>query len=389
MNNLRIFSVLVGIFLLNELMCQAQQQKADRVHKFEKEAKRQRDVGLACEKMVVLDAGRDFLNWQRDLLEGQLKTPGSGTLQEIRAQSQLAEIDRLEKRNDYEFSKVYNEVELAAANQDVDFARLKFEGLAEREKALTSEVIAQRNRLLSLPQDSPTTRNITRYLAIINKEVQSLAGRVFGAQLAYDKAVQDETNARVEAKLDAAVKAAAATSAETNAAAMAANFAALFTNVTTLVANAPLQLRGHRLATTGGASILSKIWEFNLIPGTSTPPATEIPRQRFVVGIVENTSANKVINVTIAFTLFDATDDSVGTASAAINEIEPGARWQFKATVPDPAAIRAELLQIKHGVPGGLPILPGTNPPTPTPVPNPTPPSAQPLTPPPMPAPSP
>lgn len=241
----------------------------------------------------------------------------------------------------------------------VEQARIKLADLTETETALTKVLIDERNRLLALPQDSPNTRNITRRLAIINKRAQTLASQVFAAQLGVDQAVEAAENAR----LDAAMKAAAA---PTNSATASTNAPPLPTAAT----NAPLQLRRHRLTSSGeGNSLFKTIWGFNLFPSATAPSANAQPR--FIIGTLENVSTNKVINVTIAFTLLDVAGDSVGTASDAINLIEAGNRWQFKAPVLDQSAVQVELLEIKHGAPGGLPSLPGTTPPAPAPPPSP------------------
>ena len=51
-----------------------------------------------------------------------------------------------------------------------------------------------------------------------------------------------------------------------------------------------------------------------------------------VTGTVVNRRAKKLRYVQITFILYDASGAQVGTALANINDLEPGARWNFKAT---------------------------------------------------------
>ena len=65
------------------------------------------------------------------------------------------------------------------------------------------ELIGIRNQLLSMPADSPPTRELTRRLAILNKKAQELAFEEFRASRVYETAVEEEAEAQRQAALDA------------------------------------------------------------------------------------------------------------------------------------------------------------------------------------------
>ena len=68
-----------------------------------------------------------------------------------------------------------------------------------------NELIDIRNKLLSMPADSPPTRELTRRLAILNKKAQELAFEEFRASRVYETAVEDEAEARASASSSTAV----------------------------------------------------------------------------------------------------------------------------------------------------------------------------------------
>ena len=71
--------------------------------------------------------------------------------------------------------KPLNKVE-AAAKTLVD--------LNATQNQLMEDLIAMRGRLLSMPKDSPPTRNLTRQLAILNKRATDIATDIFRAGIA-------------------------------------------------------------------------------------------------------------------------------------------------------------------------------------------------------------
>ena len=211
----------------------------------------------------------------------------------------------------------------------VDKARQQLQDLNATDIALTAKLIEQQNLLLSLPQDSPPTREITRQLAIINKRAQTLASEVFGAELALEQAIEAEENAA----LNTATNSIPPTVATNTPSAPS-----------TLVAEkGALKLRSFKLDSSSGAGA------------------------KFVIGELENSGSTAADNVTVLFELFDAAGGSLGTVSDFRTRLAPGAKWPYKALAQD-NAVRVEFMDINSGVPTGLPALPGTEPP-PIPVP--------------------
>ena len=224
----------------------------------------------------------------------------------------------------------------------VDKARQQLQDLNATDIALTAKLIEQQNLLLSLPQDSPPTREITRQLAISNKRAQTLAAEVFGAELALEEAIEAEENAAINTVTNSIP--------------------------TTVVTNTP-PATSTPVAEKGALKLRSFMLDSSSGAGT-----------KFVIGELENSGTNPVLNVRVVFEMFDATDGSVGTVSDFIASFAPGAKWSFKALVTDKAAVRVEFKDINTDVPTGLPALPGTNP-----LPIPVPPPATPPVPPPLP----
>jgi len=93
----------------------------------------------------------------------------------------------------------------------------------------------------------------------------------------------------------------------------------------------------------------------NLYPFTLTTDADQ--GTKTVTGEVENTSANALTDVSVAFNVLDADGQNVGTVSDQIATLEPGVRWAFKALVLDNAADKAEFLEFKIA---GNPVKPPT-----------------------------
>tara|TARA_B100000530_G_C15526320_1_gene316728 strand:+ start:104 stop:460 length:357 start_codon:yes stop_codon:yes gene_type:complete len=57
---------------------------------------------------------------------------------------------------------------------------------------VTKDLIAMRNQLLSMPKDSPPTREITRQLSILNKRATDVATDIFRAEMALEAARREE-----------------------------------------------------------------------------------------------------------------------------------------------------------------------------------------------------
>jgi hypothetical protein len=241
----------------------------------------------------------------------------------------------------------------AQSSTAVDRARKQLADLNATQIALKAAYIEQRNLLLSMPQDSPPTREITRQLAIINSKAQPLLGQVFIAELALERAIEVEKNAALNTATNSIP-----TTVDTNTPPATA---------TPVAEKGALKLQSFKLDSSSGA-------------GT-----------KFVIGELENSGSAAADNVTVIFELFDAADGSLGTVSDFIAQIAPGAKWSFKALVPDDAAVRVEFMDISTGAPSGLPALPGTGPvpkpvtPPPTPPTIPTVPPTIPTVPPPIP----
>ena len=57
---------------------------------------------------------------------------------------------------------------------------------------VTKDLIAMRNQLLSMPKDSPPTREITRKLSILHKRAADVATDIFRAEMALEAARREE-----------------------------------------------------------------------------------------------------------------------------------------------------------------------------------------------------
>lgn len=188
---------------------------------------------------------------------------------------------------------------------------------------LMEDLIAMRGRLLSMPKDSPPTRNLTRQLAILNKRATDIATDIFRAEMTLDNARREEAAAQAAADANATV---------------------------------PALPGGDVNATQPFASVDSlNLFPFALVKdGNST--------LRHVVGRVDNNGAQGVTDVSVVFNLFDDNNATVGTATDTINSIEAGSVWNYKAPVTDTNAIRVEFGQLDYnGTAGVIPPLPPGN----------------------------
>ena len=72
---------------------------------------------------------------------------------------------------------------------EVEQARKKLSDLNATQIQETKKLIETRNLLLSMPKDSPPTREISRQLAILQKQAQDLFPQVVKAEVALEKAI--------------------------------------------------------------------------------------------------------------------------------------------------------------------------------------------------------
>ena len=72
---------------------------------------------------------------------------------------------------------------------EVEKAQKKLSDLNATQVEITKRLLEKRNQLLSLPKDSPPTRNVARQLAILNKQAGDLVSQVFAAELALEAAI--------------------------------------------------------------------------------------------------------------------------------------------------------------------------------------------------------
>ena len=192
----------------------------------------------------------------------------------------------------------------------------KLRDLNATQAEVTGRLIDIRNRLLSMPKDSPPTRDLTRQLAILNKRATELASEVFRADLEYRAAVQAE--------------------AETKP-------ASVNTNSTTslVIVKGDLRLHSFSIETDAGS-------------GT-----------RSVSGELENGGTDIVNDVTLVFDLFNSADQNVGAASDFVATVQAGSRWGFKALILDESPVRAEFKSLDWAMKekkSKLPQLPGVKP---------------------------
>ena len=197
------------------------------------------------------------------------------------------------------------------------------------------ELIEIRNQLLSMPADSPPTRELTRRLAILNKKAQELAFEEFRASRVYETAVEDEAEAQRQAALDA--------------------------NST---ANTPTNSSAGPIHEVAGI----QLFPFSIVTDTNNGI-------RALSGTVTNTRTNAIDELTLEFDVFDSGDQMLGTTSDFIATLSGGSNWNFKAILLDTNIVRAVFKEfrdtngtIQTNAPATLPPLPGS---TPSPVPAP------------------
>ena len=178
---------------------------------------------------------------------------------------------------------------------------------------LNTKLDVVRSQQLLLPKGSPRYLSVGRDVALLNEQSSNLA-------LEWEGKVMDLDEARR--------KAAEAAIAATNAPPV-------------VPTNAPTAAS----AITHGDLTLHS---FTLT--TDTDQGTKA-----VTGEMENTSANPLTDVSVAFNVLDADGQNVGTVSDQIATLEPGVRWAFKALVLDNAADKAEFLEFKIA---GNPVTP-------------------------------
>ena len=199
------------------------------------------------------------------------------------------------------------------------------------------ELIDIRNQLLSMPADSPPTRELTRRLAILNKKAQELAFEEFRASRVYETAVEDEAEAQRQAALD------------DNATA----------NALTNSSSRPI----HEV-------VGIQLFPFSIATDTNNGI-------RALSGTVTNTRTNAIGELTLEFDVFDSGDQMLGATSDFIATLPGGSNWNFKAILLDTNIVRAVFKEfrdatgtIQTNTPSILPPLPGN---TPAPVPTPAP----------------
>lgn len=211
----------------------------------------------------------------------------------------------------------------------VDQARKKLADLNATQNEVTKKLIEKRNLLLSMPKDSPPTREISRQLAILNKQATDLVSQVFGAELALEAAFDAEAEEKAKAEAKDALDELLRSNAPANGANPAAQPVA--------------------------ASGVLRLHPFQIVLDDNSGT-------RSVTGEVENTSTNAVTDVTVVFKLVDDRDESVGTVSDFIARIEGESRWAFKALVLDENATHAKFVELKGDELNGIPALPGSAP---------------------------
>ncbi len=198
---------------------------------------------------------------------------------------------------------------------EVEQAYRKLQDLNATQIEVTDKLIGVRNQLLSMPKDSPPTRDLTRQLAILNKRATELVSEFFRAGLEYQAAVQSEQDAKDRQ------------------------------NST----NSPPSL----IIEEGGL----KLYAFSI-------QTDEDSGTRSVVGELVNEGTNMVVDVTLVFDLYDAKNQAVGAVSDFTANIQAGSRWSFKALILDEAAVHPEFKSLDYEGKGQakLPQLPGTKP---------------------------
>ena len=216
----------------------------------------------------------------------------------------------------------------------VDQARKKLADLNATQNEVTKKLIEKRNLLLSMPKDSPPTREISRQLALLNKQATELVSQVFVAELALEAAFDAEAEEKTKAE-------------DKEALGRLLRSSMIRSNTTASGTNPSAQ--------PVAVSAVLRLHPFQIV-------LDENSGTRSVTGEVENTSTNAVTDVTVVFKLVDDRDESAGTVSDFIARIEGESRWAFKALVLDENAKRAKFMELKGDELKGIPALPGSDP---------------------------
>ncbi len=183
------------------------------------------------------------------------------------------------------------------------------------------ELEARKVEQLTLPKGSPGHLNAGRRVALLMEKSSNLSLQFEGLKMELAEARRKEAEAAIAA---------------TNAPPVAPT--------TNAASTQPVLTRG----------------DLNLYPFAFATDADQ--GTKMVTGEVENASTNALTDVSVAFTVFDADDQSVGTVSDQIATLAPGVRWAFKALVLDNTAVKAEFLEFNiagNPVPPAAPT-PGT-----------------------------
>ena len=206
-------------------------------------------------------------------------------------------------------------VQTGGSKSEAAKAYKKLQDLNATQIDVTGKLIGVRDKLLSMPKDSPPTRELTRQLAILNKRATELASEVFRAGLEYQAAVQVDQE----------------------------------TKMSQVNANSPSSL----VIEQGGL----RLYTFSV-------QSDEDSGTRSVVGELENGGTNMVVDVTLVFDLYDAKNQVVGAVTDFTPSVQAGSRWSYQALILDEAAVRAEFKSLDWGGEdqGKLPQLPGVKP---------------------------
>lgn len=212
-------------------------------------------------------------------------------------------------------SSSVQKVESRGPETEVEKAFKMLQDLNATQTEVTGKLIEVRNRLLSMPKDSPPTRELTRQLAILNMRATELVSEVFRAGLEHQAAVLAEQEAKAAQ------------------------------------------------GTTNSSSFLV-VQQGNLRLYVSPIQSDAGSGTRSVVGELENGGTNIVSDVTLVFDLYNEKGQVVGVVSDFSASLQVGSRWSYQAMILDEAAVRAEFKSLDWGGKdqGKLPQLPGVKP---------------------------
>ena len=179
----------------------------------------------------------------------------------------------------------------SGSQTEVEKALNNLHDLNATQKKVTFELVDIRNRLLSMPKDSPPTRDLIRQLAVLNKRATELALEVFRADLEYQAAVKADIEAKLEAEL--------------------------------------LVLQDGNL----------RLYKYSITTNASSG-------KRFVVGDLKNTGTNVINGVSVEFNLYDASDMPLEATTSFVPSISAGSSWKFEALIFDDLAERSEFKRL-------------------------------------------